>query len=167
MNYEEVQHIIDQLEKSPIILKGLLEGISADRIKERRIEDKWSIHEQVCHLVHAQDILMERFRRFYSERNPHIANHDPNSIKSDDFYAQMNYEYSLTRFPEIRKDLVDLLRSYPDDYWDLMGSHDAFDPYGTKILLMHTLNVDFAHFFSIEQLGLTKEKFVEAMMLIP
>lgn len=163
----DVETIINCLAQTPSILSGLIERTPKKHITERRVEGKWSIHEQVCHLVDAQKILSDRFKRFEIERNPWIKAHNPDGDQPEDYYAQMNMEEQLQMFPAIRKKLVDLLKGYDEEYWSLQGKHDAFEPYSTRILLMHSINVDYAHMWSIEQLGLTKPEFVNEILTIP
>jgi len=164
----EIQHhIIDCLERTPSILKNLLSQITEDLYKIRRIDNKWCIHEQVCHLVDAQKILMERFKQFETEENPLIKSYDPPQGRADNYYLKMNMNEALNMFPILRSEMSMRLRSYDADYWNLPGKHECFNPYNTQILLMHTLNVDYAHLFSIEQLGLTKTECAESILTIP
>ncbi len=151
-----VHYIINCLEKTPVILDHLLNQIPQEQYKLRRVEDKWSIHEQVCHLVDAQTILIERFIKFNREDNPLITSHEPTFERLGDHYLKMNMEKQLSQFPLIRQEMIDMLNGFDNQYWDKMGRHEAFNPYSTRILLGHTLNVDYSHLFSIEQLGLTK-----------
>ena len=164
---KQVPIIIDQLEKTPMVLQALLGHIPRCRYRERRVAGKWTIHEQVCHLVHAQDILIGRFRKFELELSPHISSHDPAGDQDEDFYLHMDFEAALARFPLIRNDMVEMLRSYPEAYWSRVGSHDAFEPYNTQLLLNHCLAADYSHIFSIEQLGLTKDEHRAEIMVLP
>ena len=163
----EVNYIIDCLEKSPVILKFLLSQIPKDLIRLRRVKDKWSIHEQVCHLTKAQSILINRFKQFKNEQNPLIEVYDPPTDRSETYYLEMNMILELERFTEIRSKMVNMLRGFPEQYWNLQGRHAGFSPYNTKLLLAHSLNVDYAHLFSIEQLGLTKPEFENEILTIP
>jgi len=164
----EVQHhIIDCLEKTPGILKNLLSQISEDLYKVRRVDNKWCIHEQVCHLVEAQKILKERFRKFETKENPLIESYNPPVNRVDNYYMNLDMKEELKKFPIIRSEMINLLRSYDSDYWELSGRHKCFHPYNTQILLTHSLNVDYAHLFSIEQLGLTKSECKEGIITIP
>lgn len=63
--------------------------------------------------------------------------------------------------------MVAMFREYDEDFWNLKGSHEAFEPYSSKLLLTHTLNVDYGHIFSIEQLGLTKPGRESEIMTLP
>ena len=164
---KQVPIIIDQLEKTPIVLRALLDHIPRHRYREQRLAGKWTLHEQVCHLVDAQDILVGRFKRFEREVNPHISAHDPAEDQDRDYYLDMDLDAALARFPRIRKDMVEMLRSYPDPYWTRAGSHDQFEPYNTQLLLNHCLAADYSHIFSIEQLGLTKDGHEAEIMVLP
>ena len=164
---QQVPIIIDQLEKTPIVLQALLGHIPRRRYRERRLAGKWTLHEQVCHLVDAQAILIGRFQQFEREVNPHIAAHDPAGDQDKDYYLDMDLDDALARFPRIRKDRVEMLRAYPNRYWTRAGSHDQFEPYNTQLLLNHCLAADYSHIFSIEQLGLTKDEHAAEIMVLP
>jgi len=164
---KQVPIIIDQLEKTPIVLLALLGHIPRHRYRERRLAGKWTIHEQVCHLVDAQEILIGRFQQFEREENPHISAHDPTGEQDDNCYLDMDLDAALARFPRIRHEMVEMLRSYSDAYWSKAGSHDQFEPYNTQLLLNHCLAADYSHIFSIEQLGLTKDGHTAEIMVLP
>ncbi len=162
-----IEDLLSCLEKSPKILLSLLDQIPEHRIKVRRKKEKWSIHEQVCHLVEAQDVLISRFKQFEREESPTIKPYVPGPGRSDDHYQKLDLRENLEAFKRIRFDMVEWLSSMPEDFWNKKGFHDGFSPYGSKILLTHTLNVDYAHFFSIEQLGLTKEGLEAEILTLP
>ena len=162
-----VSYIIDCLERTPAILQTLICQIPDDLYKTRRVEDKWSIHEQVCHLVEAQEILKGRFRKFEREENPLIKSYLPPEGRDSDHYLNLDMQEELEKFPVIRKEMIEMLKGFDETYWSRQGRHEAFDPYNTVILLTHSLNVDYAHLFSIEQLGLTKEGLEHEIMTIP
>ena len=162
----DLNYVIDCLEHTPLILNNLLSQIPEDLFKIRRIDNKWCIHEQVCHLIDAQKILIERFKKFETEDNPLIKSHIPPE-RSSNYYLKMNMKDELEKFPDIRDEMILMLRGFDSSYWKLEGRHEVFEPYNTKILLTHSLNVDYAHLFSIEQLGLTKSGFEDEIMTIP
>ena len=159
--------LIESLSKSPEILSFLVSNIPEDQITERRLKGRWSVHEQVCHLVDAQKILMGRFRQFEKEENTHIRNYDPGEEIADDYYLRMDFHACLKSFPSVRSEMIEYLEGLPETYWNKQGSHDSVTPYSSMLLLNHTLNVDFGHFFSIEQLGLTKPGLEKHILSIP
>ena len=162
-----VQTIINSLEDTPLLLNNLLVEIPEDMYRIKRLPGKWCIQEQVCHLVEAQKILIERFKIFEKEENPIIKDYIPTRTNDPDKYFKMDMDESLKRFPVIREDMVNMLRKHPSSFWKKKGKHDSFEPYSTRILLMHCLNIDYAHLFSIEQLGLTKPGLETEIMVLP
>ena len=163
---KETNYVIDCLEKTPVILNNLLNQIPENLYKVRRVSNKWCIHEQVCHLIDAQAILRERFLKFSMEDNPLIKSHNPSVSQSEDHYLKMNMSEELAKFPSVRAELVKMLKAFDDLYWSRVGRHEIFHPYNTQILLTHSLNVDYSHLFSIEQLGLTKPGFEHEILTI-
>lgn len=164
---KEINFVIDCLERTPVILVNLLNQIPEDLYKARRVAKKWCIHEQVCHLVHAQEILMGRFRQFEVEEDPLIRSYSGPLQAPEDQYLKMNMNVELEKFPMLRAEMVKVLRNFDKNYWQRNGRHEFFSPYNTRILLTHSLNVDYAHMFSIEQLGLTKSGLEGDILTVP
>ena len=158
---------IDRLEQSPDFLLALLNAIPGKRYKERRVEGKWCIHEQICHLVDAQEIILGRFCQFRDEAEVHIRAHAPSAAGDGDHYMNMDMDACLEKFQYIRREMIRMLRDQSPEYWTKTGTHDAFEPYSSFLLLLHTLNVDHAHFFSIEQLGLTLDGLEREILVVP
>jgi hypothetical protein len=123
------------------------------------VRNKWTIFEQVNHLVDAQDILIGRFRQFELENLPHIQSYEPEIKNAKDFQTDHGMKLLTEKFLSKRKELTNMLRGYDAGYWEKTGTHDVFKPYSAQILLTHTLNVDYAHLINIEQLGLTRDDF--------
>jgi len=145
--------VIETLSRTPAVLQHLLAEIPADRHDGRRFEGQWGVKEWLCHLVDAQDVLLGRFRQFETEDDPLIADYEmppPSDIR----YRDHDFSTALTRFADVRARTVTQLRAYDDAFWGRRGRHESFSPYGTRILLMHMLNVDYAHLFGIENAGL-------------
>lgn len=163
----QIIYLIECLERTPVILANLLKHIPQEIITEQRVNGKWSIHEQVCHLTEAQEILIERFQIFEKEENPLIKRYEPPIDQATDYYLNMDLKAELDRFKQIRNNMVLMLRAFDEEYWSLTGRHEVFTPYNTQVLLSHCLNVDYAHLFSIEQLGFTKNDFTKEILTIP
>ena len=163
----EIAYMIDNLEKTPLFLSFLLDQIPEDRLKEQRQTGKWSIHEQVCHLAEAQEILRDRFIQFDKEINPFIISYEAPIDRPYDYYLKLSLKGKIKRFQLLRKEMLTMLRNFDESYWEKEGRHTVFSPYSSKLLLMHTLNVDHVHLFSIEQLGLAKEELKDGIITLP
>ena len=145
--------LIQVLSQTPAVLRHLLSEIPADRRDARRCEGQWSVKEWLCHLVDAQDVLMARFSQFDTEANPLIVDYQP-PPQSDTRYQDRDFESAVVQFTNVRRASIRALQGYPEAFWNLSGRHESFSPYGTRILLSHMLNVDYAHLFAFEKLGL-------------
>lgn len=163
----EATTIIDCLSKTPDILEFLLSQIPSDLYRVRRLEGKWCIHEQVCHLAEAQSILIERFEQFEAEINPMIRNYIPPVDQPASHYLDMDMDVALKDFCQTREQTISMLRNVSAGYWQRQGRHEGFTPYNAMLLLTHSLNVDYAHLFSIEQLGLTRMEYENGIVTIP
>jgi hypothetical protein len=146
--------LIDVLRRTPEVLALLLDPIPADRLHRRRFDDRWSVTECVGHLLDAQRILIDRFLRFEREDDPEIEDYEP-PPPSDPRYRGLDIVDLQSRFAETRARTVERLEGYDADFWSRTGRHASFAPYGTRILLGHMLNVDYAHLLEIERTGLT------------
>ena len=162
---QEINHLISCLEQTPLVLSNLLREIPEEHYREHRKPGSWCIHEQVCHLVDAQQLLIGRFKTFRDEEQPVIGSHDPTDGTEPDYMA-MDMQAAIQRFPAVREEMVNLLKRFDEAYWQKQGEHQAFEPYSTRILLRHVMNVDYTHLFSIEQLGLTKEEYAPGILTI-
>lgn len=145
--------LIEIMSHTPTVLESLIDQIPSDRRDTRQIEGQWSVKEWLCHLIDAQDILMHRFKQFETEDDPLIADYEP-PPQTDTRYLGRDFNESLVEFAQVGENTVKQLQSYDAAYWKRTGRHESFSPYGTKILLGHTLNVDYAHLFSMERIGL-------------
>jgi len=145
--------LIDILARTPDVIGHLLAEIPPDRHEARRVEGQWCVTEWICHLLDAQEVLVGRFRQFETEENPLIADYEL-PPQSDSRYLERSLADALARFAAHRAASVARLRGYDEEFWNRRGRHESFSPYGTRILLGHMLNVDYAHLFAIENAGL-------------
>lgn len=95
---KEVSYCIECLERTPVILNHLLSQIPESRYTEKRVATKWCIHEQVCHLVDAQKILIERFKQFEREKNPLMKSYHPPTGQYSTHYFDKDMKTELARF---------------------------------------------------------------------
>ncbi len=161
---EEIEILLSILENSHASLTHLLEQIDPARYSQHRLEGKWSIHDQVCHLADAQVILHSRFQQFIEEDEPEIRSYDPGNDRT---FSDRDMESEIDRYRKDRIKMVGKLREQAIGFWNKQGTHPAFHPYGSRVLLNHCLNVDYAHFFSVEQLGLTKNGMEDQILTLP
>jgi uncharacterized damage-inducible protein DinB len=60
---QDIDDVLEGLQRSGSILAALIEGIPADRRHQRRGEGFWTIAEHTSHLAQVQPMLLERLQR--------------------------------------------------------------------------------------------------------
>jgi hypothetical protein len=157
----QIEDILLILEKSPGILKSFLLEIPEGRLKDRRIKNKWTIHEHACHLLVAEIMLGERLRRFISEENPEFKPYFPAKEQSADALEEYDLNQSISEWEERRKELIKMASKQKEEkFWNKNAMHPEYEKYTPFIMLRHMIMHDFLHMYRIEELFLTKEEFL-------
>jgi len=155
-----VDELLSCLEKTPVILKEMVDSIPREpswRLTERRIEGKWSIHEHACHIVKVQPMLTARAKKFIEEDAPEFEPYFPGKSTSPDELLKMDLAENLAKFPELRKEFIDVIRSAPADAWKKKAEHPQYLEYTLYIMLRHVLLHDNVHMYRMEELWLDRQ----------
>lgn len=151
--------LIDNLENGPVILQNLLCSIPQSLMKKRRRKVKWSIHEHACHIVKADEVILNRFKKFTNEDMPFFEPYCmPRTALADDF-LKLNLNSELDRFVYKRMEMIKLLRGVNGSFWNKHGIHDKYSIYNPYILLRHALIHENYHMYRIEELWITKDEY--------
>ncbi len=156
---QDIQMLIDTLEKGPVFLQNLLASIPPSLLKERRKKGKWSIHEHACHLPVAEQMIQQRYRRFLQEDRPDFASYIPGETVEDNLIDD-NLEQAITKLVTMREETIDLLRSFQQDDWLKKADHEEYTDYGAYILLRHHVMHDHFHMYRIEELWITRDEYL-------
>jgi len=155
------QDIISILEKAPSTLKDLLSEIPGNMLKIKRRPEKWSIHENACHLAEVHPMMIKRFKRFKSEKNPEFKPYLPGSDTTpDDNLIDLNLIESLARFEDDRKELIELVSTFTEQDWINEAIHPEYIIFTAEIFLRHIMMHDQLHMYRIEELWLTRDAFL-------
>ena len=156
---KDIPALIDCLAQSPLILRNLLKQIDPPLYRIQRRPEKWSIHENACHLAQAERMIKGRFGRFQSEQRPNFEVYLPGRTVSDNL-IDLDLEEQLNHFEELRSATIQLLRSFDEKTWEKQADHLEYSQYGSYILLRHTLMHDHFHMYRIEELGFTRDGYL-------
>jgi hypothetical protein len=152
--------LIDNLENGPVILQNLLCPIPHNLMKKRRRKAKWSIHEHACHIVKAEEVLLNRFEKFVNEEMPFF---DPYCVPHqhlDDTLLNLDLDEELNRFVSSRVEMIKLLRGLDGAIWSKHGIHDEYTMYTPYLMLRHALMHENFHMYRIEELWITKDEYL-------
>ena len=157
---EDIKRIIGCLEQTPLILEHFLLEIPREVLKKKRIKNKWSIHEHVCHLVEAEQMIFARFQDFYTLNVLKFHPYLPDKTVSSNHFLEVDLKKSLEDFKNLRASLIELVKTFDDSIWLKKAKHPEYYKYDAYILLRHTLMHDHFHMYRIEELWLTKEEYL-------
>ena len=151
---------LDIIAQTPFILNELVGEIPLDLLKVRRITGKWCIHEHVCHLFEAQEMMRERFKTFKAVKNPTFTHYLPGSNVETDKLLDMDMKQALLGFSEERMELVKFLKTFNAGDWYNAGKHPEYTSYTPFIFLRHIMMHDHLHMYRIEELWLTSDQYL-------
>lgn len=157
---KDLTAILIGLRQTHTILTTLVREVPEDQLTIRRIPDKWSIHEQVCHLADVQGMLLERMQRFETEDPYEIQPFIPGDTVSDAHLRKMEIPQALAEFKRLREAQLEWVESVSATYWDKTALHPQYRLYTPLILLRHVLMHDHFHLYRIEELWLTEEAYL-------
>jgi hypothetical protein len=156
----ETEGIVLCLEKSPAILRALVDSIAPAEAAARRRPGTWSIGEHVEHLAQAQPMLHGRIIRFRDEKAPAFVPFIPDDSKPAS-KVEIAISDSLVKFDDWRKRQLDAIHTlHPADFTK-EGNHPEYRQYTLPILLRHILMHDHWHMYRIEELWLTQEEYFQ------
>ena len=156
----DVTAILAGLQNTPMLLQSLLDMIPPERMMDRRIPGKWSIHENACHMATVDaEVFIPRMRRFQQEAHPKFVHFSGESLPSD-HYEKMNLEGALRAFAKARADLVTRCQGLEFAFWTREAQHPEYDRYTPRVMLRHLLLHDCLHMYRIEELWLTRDEYL-------
>lgn len=160
MTHDDLPLIFAGLEASPPLLRNLIASVPPERLKQRRIRGKWSIHEHACHLASIHPLMMRRLRLFQEQDAPEIRPFLPGDTDPDDHLIHEDLGGALDSYAADRRDFVALGRSLSPEILGRRARHPEYDVYTPYHLLRHILLHDHLHFYRIEELALTTDAFL-------
>lgn len=158
---QDIDDLLESLQRSRSILAALIEGIPADRRHQRRSEGFWTIAEHTSHLAQVQPMLLERLQRMRDEDQPTFVPYIPGEDQAESDTPQvMEMAAALAQFNHCRAMQLDLLRRLARSAWGKGARHPEYEDYSPYILARHILMHDYWHMYRMEELWLTRSAYL-------
>ena len=154
---ETIPALIDALERAPALIVPLVREVPAALLKRRPSPDRWSAHEQACHLAHVHGLFFSRLDQMLREPAPVITPYNPDTAESEDFLVRMDLDDALQAFVSDRQRLVERIRRLSEDEWQKRADHGEYSHYSVFIMFRHLALHDFLHAYRIEEILLKKD----------
>ena len=156
----DIDLLIQGLASTPEILENLLADIPVEKLKQERIKNKWTIHEHVCHIAQAEEMIYNRFNEFNQKVTPQFNAYLPGKTVETSGFIYLDAKDELEHFKTERAKTLHLIKNFSLDMWERKACHEEYREYGAYILLRHVLMHDFFHMYRIEEMWLTKDEFL-------
>jgi hypothetical protein len=154
---DTIAAVIDALERAPRIIVPLVRDVPTALLKRRPAPQRWSAHEQACHLAHVHELFFARLDQMLREPKPVIAPYDPATAEPDDFLLHMDLDDALQAYVSDRELLVDRIRRLSEEQWNIRAEHGEYSHYSVFIMFRHLALHDFLHAYRIEEILLKKD----------
>ena len=102
---------------------ALLQGLTEEQMQYVPAPDEWSIHMIIVHLADSEAVGYWRLRKTIAEPGSTLPVYDEARWAERLSYQMQDREQALTLFANLRASSTALLRSLPDEAWELTGAH--------------------------------------------
>ncbi len=110
-----------QLDALPI----LLEGVPREQY-DKRVEDRWSVTENVAHLARYHEISIERIRLILTEREPSVLAYRAEDDSEWRAWQARSFEEVMQRMHASRATLIGVAERLMADEWARTARHSRF-----------------------------------------
>ncbi len=143
MNYNP---IIEELARNRAVFKGLLSGLTDKEYLWKRLPEKWSLLEIICHLYDEErEDFRARTRHVLEKPEELLPSIDPQGWVQERAYNQQDFSETLDKFLKERQQSIVWLKSLKSPKWDNAYSHPKFGQMTAKMFLSNWLAHDYLH----------------------
>jgi hypothetical protein len=129
---EEREALIKRYEEGPTLLRDAFAEVPREAWTWRPGEDKWSVHEILCHCADSEMNAAARIRFLIAEEKPVIVGYDQARwAKVLDYHAAQT-ELALAAVDVMRAHTVNLLRRLSEEAWAKEGTHTERGRYSAE-----------------------------------
>lgn len=118
------RNLIEQFVAGGAKLRRAVEGLTPAELKAKPGPGKWSIHENVIHLIDSDNIAIDRMKRILTEDNPQLLYADETAYVDRLFTDEQSLDDALTLFDLGRRQFARVLRKLPDEAFRRKGTHN-------------------------------------------
>jgi hypothetical protein len=123
LNVNQKASVLDALPQTPEILRTRIEGLSAEKLRERVAPDEWTVQEIIAHLRDANELITWRLDKMLVEENPTFAFASVNERVAQRNYNALDVEQVLDEFTRERAAIVARLENLTPYEWARRATH--------------------------------------------
>jgi len=146
VTYVTVDRFILNARRTPVILHGLLHGVTRERAMEATDgPDGWSVVEVVCHLRDYEGFFRGRAEMMLFEENPDLPAYDHEALAIERDYQHQDLREALTVWLEERRLFISIFESLRPEQLARTGVHPENGPITVLDSLIQLTNHDITH----------------------
>lgn len=149
------QLMFDSLRNLPRRVRELVTTVPRERLGQRPQPDRWSVKEQILHLIEVDEMMMRRVRLVLNEDRPNLPNWDEEVENRRVFESgarDAHLEVLLRRLTDGRAALIARVESEPESALGRAGVHELLGEVTIYQLLRHVASHDDRHVRSLRAL---------------
>ena len=129
MHFITQSGLISNLVRTPVILEGVLNGVTPDRARTATDgPGGWSVIEIVCHLRDFDGYFQERCQLMVEQDNPMLPAFDHLAIAREERYIDQDLSTAFAEYLASRRRFISLVESLTEDQLDRTGIHPESGP---------------------------------------
>src|SRR5688572_24216237 len=109
--------LIDLLRKTPVILRGLTNGLDDAAAQARNGDDAWSVVEVIGHLIDAERRAIDRIATVIAEDDPVLEGYDQMALVERQAYWSRSLADVLEAFETVRAERIAALEALDEAAW--------------------------------------------------
>lgn len=145
------RQLIARLRQQADDVRRLTSDLDEERIRQRTVPEKWSVHELVCHLWRIQEIFQRRLDSMLEADNPLITPYDPEHDAEFDRLVQQPSSAALSRFAAARERFLATVDPLTPAQWHRPGAHPEFPDFDVHFLVEYFAHHEAHHIYQLFQ----------------
>lgn len=146
--------IIEQLARGPDTLRALIADVPPADLKRRPRPEKWSAHENACHLALVEPLWAARLERILAEDVPTIVSYEPDADEPPDRLLAMVLGEAMDAYEHGRRILLARLAQLDPSAWERRAVNTAHARYSLFLMCRHAALHDMLHIYRVEESAL-------------
>jgi uncharacterized damage-inducible protein DinB len=146
------EELIDLLRKTPVILRGLTNGLDDATARARNGDDAWTVVEVIGHLIDAERRTIDRITQIQAEENPVLEGYDQMALVERNAYRSRAVAELLTAFEAVRAERIAALEALDDTAWERRATLSTYGSGSLREITIHMCGHDANHLAQIARL---------------
>lgn len=145
------RQLLSRLRQQADDVRRLTSDLDDERMKQRTVPEKWSVHELVCHMWRIQDVFQGRLSSILEADNPTITPYDPEGDAEFERRVQQPGTAVLAGFAAARERFLATADPLTPAQWHRRGAHPEFANFDVHFLVEYFAHHEAHHIYQLFQ----------------